>query len=76
MIVKEEFIKYLMGLDLYSQYIGDISKCTNFINVLENEYQQAFHSNPFDITDISTDIQLISSNLKQKENSLFLNANK
>lgn len=66
MIVKEEFIKYLMGLDLYSQYIGDISKCTNFINVLENEYQQAFHSNPFDITDISTDIQLISSNLKQK----------
>lgn len=76
MIVKEEFIKYLMGLDLYSQYIGDISKCTNFINVLENEYQQAFHSNPFDITDISTDIQLISSNLKQKENSFAIYSQK
>ncbi|GEM_PF-5454168 len=70
MIVKEEFIKYLMTLDLYPQYIGDISKCTNFINILEDEYQQAFHSNPFDITNIPADIQLISSNLKQKKEFL------
>ena len=72
MIIKEAFINYLLDLKVYRQYCDDNSKCSDFINKIEDEYIKAFNANPFEVEDIGSLIESIRTNLQDKESSFSI----